>query len=90
MCIACADVLGAGCCSQNDYGSEEAKQIGQDLIERERVVGLSDSAQVGGPEAAGCGPASHMGGVVAAGWVRASVSCLILPWLAPPCVLYRT
>ncbi|EFN57653.1 hypothetical protein CHLNCDRAFT_30311 [Chlorella variabilis] len=29
----------------NDYGSEEAKQIGQDLIERERVVGLSDSAQ---------------------------------------------
>lgn len=29
----------------NDYGSEEAKQIGEELIEKERVIGLSDSAQ---------------------------------------------
>lgn len=30
----------------NDYGSEEAKRVGEELIERERVVGLSESAQV--------------------------------------------
>ena len=34
---------------QNDYGSEEAKKVGEELIEKERVTGLSDSAQVGGP-----------------------------------------
>ena len=32
---------------QNDYGSEEAKRVGSELIEKERVVGLSESAQVG-------------------------------------------
>lgn len=32
----------------NDYGSEEAKRVGEELIERERVIGLSDSAQVRG------------------------------------------
>jgi hypothetical protein len=33
---------------QNDYGSEEAKKVGEELIEKERVTGLSESAQVGG------------------------------------------
>lgn len=37
---------------QNDYGSEEAKRVGAELIEKERVVGLSESAQVGGVVAA--------------------------------------
>lgn len=32
---------------QNDYGSEEAKQLGQEVIARESQIGLSQSAQVG-------------------------------------------
>lgn len=37
----------------NDYGSEEAKRVGEELIEKERVIGLSDSAQVRLGRAAG-------------------------------------
>lgn len=33
---------------QNDYGSEEAKKLGQEVIARESQIGLSESAQVGG------------------------------------------
>ena len=30
---------------QNDYGSEELKKVGAQVLERERTTGLSESAQ---------------------------------------------
>ena len=47
---------------QNDYGSEEAKRVGAELIEKERITGLSPSAQVGGVE--GCSATAAGGGVL--------------------------
>ena len=41
----------------NDYGDEEAKRVGEELIEKERVIGLSESAQVRRGRGSGAGAA---------------------------------
>ena len=65
---------------QNDYGSEEAKKVGEELIEKERVTGLSESAQVGG-QLRVCRQAVRLArfpagqGGRAGGWLACSWSC---------------